>query len=64
MSRHPALADPTLANLTAPATFAVELITTNGPIVLDVDRALAPVGADRFFNLVRRWLGPPENAGR
>lgn len=27
--------------------------TTKGPIVLDLDRALAPIGVDRFYNLVR-----------
>ena len=49
---HPALADPSLATKTAPDRYAVELTTTKGPIVIDVDRALAPRGADRFYNLV------------
>jgi peptidyl-prolyl cis-trans isomerase A (cyclophilin A) len=36
-----------------PANYAVELTTTKGPIVIDVDRALAPRAADRFHQLVR-----------
>lgn len=49
----PALLDPQAATATAPDAFAVELDTTKGSIVIDVDRALAPLGADRFFNLVK-----------
>lgn len=37
----------------APDRFGVRLDTTRGPIVLAVDRALAPHGADRFYSLVR-----------
>ncbi len=37
----------------APATYAVQLETTEGPIVIDVTRAWAPKGADRFYNLVK-----------
>jgi len=37
----------------APATYAVRLETTEGPIVIDVTRAWAPKGADRFYNLVK-----------
>lgn len=37
----------------APAQFAVELDTTKGPLVIDVNRAWAPRGADRFHELVQ-----------
>lgn len=49
---HPALLDPTAANAKAPDTFTVRLDTTKGPILIDVNRGWAPVGADRFYNLV------------
>ena len=48
-----ALRDPTRATLTAPDKFAVKLSTTKGDIMIDVERAWAPRGADRFYNLVR-----------
>ncbi len=41
------------ANQTAPAQSRVELDTTKGNIVLQVYRDWAPLGADRFYNLVR-----------
>lgn len=47
------LHDPSAATETAPDTFAVLFDTTKGPITLDVERALAPIGVDRFYNLVR-----------
>lgn len=50
---NPALLDPSLAADTAPAQFAVQLLTTQGSIVIDVTRADAPRGADRFYNLVK-----------
>lgn len=37
----------------APDTFHVELVTTEGPLTLEIIRAWAPLGADRFYNLVR-----------
>jgi cyclophilin family peptidyl-prolyl cis-trans isomerase len=37
----------------APASFRVRLDTTKGPILIEVHRAWAPHGADRFFNLIR-----------
>jgi cyclophilin family peptidyl-prolyl cis-trans isomerase len=37
----------------APAHFQVRLDTTRGTVLIDVVRALAPIGADRFYNLVR-----------
>ncbi|MDH3590553.1 MAG: HEAT repeat domain-containing protein [Planctomycetota bacterium] len=51
--RHPALKDPAQARATAPAKFRVAFETTKGDFVVEVERAWAPVGADRFFNLVR-----------
>ncbi len=38
----------------APATYTVRLDTTKGPVLIDVTRAWAPHGADRFHDLVRR----------
>lgn len=40
-------------NQRAPDTFTVRLDTSKGVITLDVRRDWAPLGADRFFNLVR-----------
>ncbi|HEX4133945.1 MAG TPA: peptidylprolyl isomerase [Bryobacteraceae bacterium] len=40
-------------NETAPATYRVNLDTSRGPVVIEVTRADAPIGADRFYNLVK-----------
>ena len=40
-------------NRRAPDRFVVRLDTSKGPIRIEVTRAWAPRGADRFFNLVR-----------
>jgi peptidyl-prolyl cis-trans isomerase A (cyclophilin A) len=40
-------------NETAPATYRVNLDTSRGPVVIEVTRADAPLGADRFYNLVK-----------
>jgi peptidyl-prolyl cis-trans isomerase A (cyclophilin A) len=37
----------------APAAFKVRLETTKGDVVIEVQRSWAPLGADRFFNLVK-----------
>ncbi|MDQ3331096.1 MAG: peptidylprolyl isomerase [Planctomycetota bacterium] len=37
----------------APDTYQVRLDTTEGEVVIDVDRKLAPRGADRFYRLVK-----------
>ena len=50
---NPRLLDPKLANETAPERFTVLFETTAGDIHLDVRRSWAPLGADRFYNLVR-----------
>jgi peptidyl-prolyl cis-trans isomerase A (cyclophilin A) len=51
----PPLLDPSSPemNLVAPDTFKVLFETTSGDFVLEVERELAPLGADRFYNLVR-----------
>jgi peptidyl-prolyl cis-trans isomerase A (cyclophilin A) len=48
-----ALTDPSLAQGRAPDRFRVRFDTTKGPFVIEVERALAPRGADRFYNLVK-----------
>jgi peptidyl-prolyl cis-trans isomerase A (cyclophilin A) len=50
---HPALLDPSLAAERAPDAFRVKLETTKGDVVILVNRAWAPHGADRFYNLVK-----------
>jgi peptidyl-prolyl cis-trans isomerase A (cyclophilin A) len=47
------LLHPSTLTATAPASYRVKLATTKGDIVIDVTRAWAPRGADRFYNLVR-----------
>ena len=37
----------------APATFRAEFETTQGVFIVEVTRAWAPLGADRFYNLVK-----------
>jgi cyclophilin family peptidyl-prolyl cis-trans isomerase len=37
----------------APATYKVLLETTKGNIIMEIKREWAPLGADRFYNLVR-----------
>jgi homoserine O-acetyltransferase len=37
----------------APDVFTARFETTRGPFVVEVTRALAPRGADRFYNLIR-----------
>lgn len=38
---------------TAPAHFKVRLDTSRGPVVLEITRADAPNGVDRFYNMVK-----------
>jgi peptidyl-prolyl cis-trans isomerase A (cyclophilin A) len=42
-----------LTTETAPATFKVNFDTSRGLVVIEVNRADAPVGADRFYNMVK-----------
>jgi peptidyl-prolyl cis-trans isomerase A (cyclophilin A) len=44
---------PSLLRAKAPATYKVKFVTTKGDFVITVTRAWAPLGADRFYNLVR-----------
>src|SRR5207253_9393812 len=37
----------------APETFKAKFETSKGPFVITVHRAWAPLGADRFYNLVK-----------
>jgi peptidyl-prolyl cis-trans isomerase A (cyclophilin A) len=52
-SSRPPLVDPSRATERAPDQFRVAFETTKGRFVVEVTRAWAPNGADRFFNLVR-----------
>jgi peptidyl-prolyl cis-trans isomerase A (cyclophilin A) len=45
--------DPTNAVAKAPEVFAARFSTTRGDFVVEVHRAWAPHGADRFYNLVK-----------
>jgi peptidyl-prolyl cis-trans isomerase A (cyclophilin A) len=47
------LLHPELAKAKAPDLFRVKFTTTKGDFVVEVDRNGAPLGADRFYNLVR-----------
>jgi peptidyl-prolyl cis-trans isomerase A (cyclophilin A) len=49
----PALLKPAALHAKAPATYEVAFKTTKGTFVVTVHRAWAPIGADRFYNLVR-----------
>jgi len=51
--RHPALLDPSLAKEKAPDVYKAKFTTTKGDFVIEVTRAWAPQGADRFYNLVK-----------
>lgn len=50
---NPALLNPSLAKEKAPAQFRVKFETTKGTFIAQVTRASAPLGADRFYNLVK-----------
>lgn len=49
----PALLKPAALHAKAPATYEVAFKTTKGTFVVTVHRTWAPIGADRFYNLVR-----------
>ncbi len=49
----PNLLDPSTLTAQAPETFRVKFSTTKGDFTVAVTRAWAPLGADRFYNLVR-----------
>ena len=52
-SPRPALTDVTAFNERAPETFRVLFATSAGSFAIKVNRAWAPHGADRFYNLVK-----------
>lgn len=47
------LKNPAALKEQAPATYKVKFDTSVGPVVIQVTRAWAPNGADRFYNLVK-----------
>lgn len=47
------LLEPPAQDLTAPEKFAVAFETSKGEVVVDVERVLAPHGADRIYTLVK-----------
>jgi peptidyl-prolyl cis-trans isomerase A (cyclophilin A) len=49
----PNLLDPSTLNAKAPEVFKAKLTTTKGDVIVQVTRAWSPMGADRFYNLVR-----------
>lgn len=49
----PKLLDPAAANEKAPDSYKVKFETTAGDFVIEVKREQAPLGADRFYNLVK-----------
>jgi peptidyl-prolyl cis-trans isomerase A (cyclophilin A) len=48
-----ALLRPAALKEQAPETYQVKFVTTRGDFVVKVTRAWAPIGADRFYNLVK-----------
>ena len=48
-----ALRDPARANKTAPDVYKAKFETSKGDFVIEVHRDWAPLGADRFYNLVK-----------
>jgi peptidyl-prolyl cis-trans isomerase A (cyclophilin A) len=49
----PSLLNPASLHAKAPAVFKARFTTTAGDFVVEVHRDWAPIGADRFYNLVR-----------
>jgi peptidyl-prolyl cis-trans isomerase A (cyclophilin A) len=47
------LANPAALTAQAPADYKVKFDTSKGPFVVEVHRDWAPLGADRFYNLVK-----------
>ena len=50
----PSLLNPASLTAKAPAEFKVRFSTSAGDFIVQVHRGWAPLGADRFYNLVRR----------
>ncbi|MGA9882931.1 MAG: peptidylprolyl isomerase [Candidatus Acidiferrales bacterium] len=53
MAIDPALLHPETLHAKAPDVYDVKFETTRGDFVVQVTRAWAPIGADRFYNLVK-----------
>jgi peptidyl-prolyl cis-trans isomerase A (cyclophilin A) len=53
MTNDPALMHPATLTAKAPDEYDVTFTTTKGDFVVHVTRAWAPLGADRFYNLVK-----------
>jgi peptidyl-prolyl cis-trans isomerase A (cyclophilin A) len=49
----PSLTNPASLRAKAPEVFKAQFTTTKGDFVVEVHRAWAPLGADRFYNLVK-----------
>jgi peptidyl-prolyl cis-trans isomerase A (cyclophilin A) len=49
----PALLNPALNKAKAPEVFKAQFTTTKGDFIVEVHRDWAPIGADRFYNLVK-----------
>jgi len=47
------LKDPSTLNEQAPDVYRAKFETSKGVFVLEIDRSAAPLGADRFYNLVK-----------
>ena len=61
MTSDSGLLNPASLTEKAPETYEVKFTTTKGDFVLTVTRAWAPLGADRFYNLVKHHFF--DNAG-
>jgi peptidyl-prolyl cis-trans isomerase A (cyclophilin A) len=53
LGQNAALMDPSKLTEQAPATYKARFDTSKGVFVIEVNRAWAPQGADRFYNLVK-----------
>jgi peptidyl-prolyl cis-trans isomerase A (cyclophilin A) len=49
----PSLLNPASLRAKAPDLFTVKMTTTKGDVMIQVHRGWAPMGADRFYNLIR-----------
>ena len=49
----PSLLNPASMRAKAPDVFKVKMTTTKGDVIIQVNRGWAPLGADRFYNLIR-----------